>query len=278
MRTVLNIFIVLFLFLISCNSTENSSIAYVFKGEVISVADFKIRYNLWLRQNGLNDSGDLRKSFLFNELSEKLLYENGIKEGVENIPEVRMEIEAFRKKTIVKYTKKRIKQEIYSIDDEAVRTFYSENKDSFIRDKLYRLYAVRVDSKKKSEEILEQLRNGANIRMISARYSTDETLSRDNGDWGLYSEDVMDDLWKKDIVAGLPGEIFGPYHDADNYYTIIEIAGFAYKRHLSFNLAYPLIIEHLINAQGSEKWDKYRDIMIKEYGAKINTENLNWEQ
>jgi len=268
---------VLFLFFISCNSTENSNIVYVFKGEVTSVSDFKIRYNLWLRQNGLNDSGDLRKSFLFNELSEKMLYENGIKEGVENIPEVRMKIEAFRKKTIIEFTKKRTRQEIYSIDDEAVRKFYSENKDQFMRDKLYRLYSVRLDSKKDADEILNQLRNGANIRMISARYSTDETLSRNNGEWDLFSEDVMDELWKKDIVSGLPGEIFGPYHDADNYYTIIEIAGFAYKRHLSFNLAYPLIIEHLINTQGSEKWDQYRDIMIKEYGAKINTENLNWE-
>jgi len=277
LKTVLNFFIVLFLFFISCNSTENSNIVYVFKGEVTSVSDFKIRYNLWLRQNGLNDSGDLRKSFLFNELSEKMLYENGIKEGVENIPEVRMKIEAFRKKTIIEFTKKRTRQEIYSIDDEAVRKFYSENKDQFMRDKLYRLYSVRLDSKKDADEILNQLRNGANIRMISARYSTDETLSRNNGEWDLFSEDVMDELWKKDIVSGLPGEIFGPYHDADNYYTIIEIAGFAYKRHLSFNLAYPLIIEHLINTQGSEKWDQYRNIMIKEYGAKINTENLNWE-
>lgn len=271
------IFAVAFFLQNGCSSTDDSSIVYVFKGEVISVSDFKVRYNLWLRQSGLNDSKELRKSFLFNELSEKLLYENGIKEGVENIPEVRMKIEAFRKKTIIEFAKKRIKQEIYSIDDEAVRRFYSENKDMFMRDKLFRLYAVRVTGKKNAEEILEQLRNGANIRIISARYTNDEILARNNGDWGLFSEDVMDELWKKDIVAGLPGEIFGPYHDADNYYTIIEIAGFAYKRHLSFNLAYPLIIEHLINAQGSEKWDGYRDIMIKEYGAKINTENLNWE-
>lgn len=277
MKRFLMIFAVAFFLQNGCNSTDDSSIIYVFKGEVTSVSDFKVRYNLWLRQSGLNDSGELRKSFLFNELSEKLLYENGIKEGVENIPEVRMKIEAFRKKTIIEFAKKRIKQEIYSIDDEAVRKFYSENKEMFLRDKLYRLYAVRVTGKKNAEEILEQLRNGANIRIISARYTNDEILARNNGDWGLFSEDVMDELWKKDIVAGLPGEIFGPYHDADNYYTIIEIAGFAYKRHLSFNLAYPLIIEHLINAQGSEKWDGYRDIMIKEYGAKINTENLNWE-
>lgn len=260
-----------------CSSTDDSSIVYVFKGEVTSVSDFKVRYSLWLRQSGLNDSKDLRKSFLFNELSEKLLYENGIKEGVENIPEVRMKIEAFRKKTIIEFAKKRIKQDIYSIDDEAVRKFYSEHKEMFMRDKLYRLYAVRLTGKKNAEEILEQLRNGANIRIISARYTDDETLARNNGDWGLFSEDIMDELWKKDVVAGLPGEIFGPYHDSDNYYTIIEIAGFAYKRHLSFNLAYSLIIEHLINAQGSEKWDGYRDIMIKEYGTKINTENLNWE-
>lgn len=277
MSSIFKLLLICVLLFISCSRTQNSDIVYVFKGEVISVSDFKNRYNLWLRQNSINDSADLRKNFLFNELSEKLLYENGIKEGVDNIPEVRMKIEEFRKKTIIEYTKKSVKKEIYSIDDEAVRTYYSENKDKFMRDKLFRLYAVRVNSKKTADEILAQLRNGANIRMISARYTTDQNLSRNNGDLGLFSEDVMDEQWKKDIISGLPGEIFGPYHDADDYYTIIEIAGFAYKRHLSFNLAYSLIIEHLINAQGSEKWDKYRDIMIREYGAKIYTEKLNWE-
>lgn len=261
----------------SCQTFKDDGIIYVFKGEVVSVADFKLKYNLWLRQNLLSDSLEMRKNYLFNELSNRLLYEMGMKEGVDNIPEIRAKIENFKKKTITEYMQTKTKKEIYSIDDETVRKYYFDHKDDFLRDKLYRLYAVRVNSKKKADKIVKQLREGSDIRMLAARFSDDKNLSKNNGDWGLFSPDIMDEPWKKDVMTSLPGEILGPYLDSKNFYTIIEIAGFAYKRHLTFNLAYPLIIEKLISQFSSKKWDAYRDTMITEYGAKINVKNLNWE-
>ena len=263
--------------LFSCGKLKEDSVIYVFKGDVVSVSDFKLKYNLWLRQNNMSDSEEMRKNYLFRELSEKFLYEMGKSEGVEDIPEIRNKIDDFKRKTIVEYMSRRTKREVYAIDDEAVRQYYIENKDEFLRDKLYRLYAVRVSNKKKADEIAQQLRSGANIRILSASLSDDEILARNNGEWGLFSADVMGESWKNDVLASFPGEILGPYLDSENFYTIIEIAGFAYKRHLTFNLAYPLIVEEMIAKYGTEKWDEYRDRMMTEYGAKINVENLWWK-
>ena len=262
---------------VSCGKLKDDPVVYVFKGDVVSVSDFKLKYNLWLRQNNMPDSEETRKNYLFRELSEKFLYEMGKSEGVGDIPEIKKKIEDFKRKTIVEYMNMKTKREIYAIDDEIVRQYYIENKDKFLRDKLYRLYAVRVNSKKNADDIAQQLRNGASIRILSASLSDDEILARNNGDWGLFSADVMGEAWKDDVLASFPGEILGPYLDSENFYTIIEIAGFAYKRHLSFNLAYPLIVEELIAEYGSEKWDSYRDRMMTEYGAKINIENLRWK-
>ena len=262
------------IFMISCGKLKDDSVVYVFKGDVVSVSDFKLKYNLWLRQNNMSDSEEMRKNYLFRELSEKFLYEMGKSEGVEDIPEIRNKIDDFKRKTIIEYMNRRTKHEVYAIDDEAVRQYYIENKDKFLRDKLYRLYAVRVSNKKKADDIAQQLRNGTNIRILSASLSDDEILARNNGEWGLFSPDVMGESWKDDVLASFPGEILGPYLDSENFYTIIEIAGFAYKRHLTFNLAYPLIVEELIAKYGTEKWDEYRDRMMTEYGAKINVENL----
>jgi len=264
-------------FVISCGKLKDDSVVYVFKGDVVSVSDFKLKYNLWLRQNNMSDSEEMRKNYLFRELSEKFLYEMGKSEGVEDIPEIRNKIDDFKRKTIIEYMNRRTKHEVYAIDDETVRQYYIENKDKFLRDKLYRLYAVRVSNKKKADDIAQQLRNGANIRILSASLSDDEILARNNGEWGLFSPDVMGESWKDDVLASFPGEILGPYLDSENFYTIIEIAGFAYKRHLTFNLAYPLIVEELIAKYGTEKWDEYRDRMMTEYGAKINVENLWWK-
>ena len=264
-------------FVISCGKLKDDPVVYVFKGDVVSVSDFKLKYNLWLRQNNMSDSEEMRQNYLFRELSEKFLYEMGKSEGVEDIPEIRNKIDDFKRKTIVEYMSRRTKHEVYAIDDEAVRQYYIENKDKFLRDKLYRLYAVRVSNKKKADDIVQQLRNGTNIRILSASLSDDEILARNNGEWGLFSPDVMGESWKDDVLASFPGEILGPYLDSENFYTIIEIAGFAYKRHLTFNLAYPLIVEELIAKYGTEKWDEYRDRMMTEYGAKINVENLWWK-
>jgi len=264
-------------FVISCGKLKDDSVVYVFKGDVVLVSDFKLKYNLWLRQNNMSDSEEMRKNYLFRELSEKFLYEMGKSEGVEDIPEIRNKIDDFKRKTIVEYMSRRTKHEVYAIDDGAVRQYYIENKDKFLRDKLYRLYAVRVSNKKKADDIAQQLRSGANIRILSASLSDDEILARNNGEWGLFSPDVMGESWKDDVLASFPGEILGPYLDSENFYTIIEIAGFAYKRHLTFNLAYPLIVEELIAKYGTEKWDEYRDRMMTEYGAKINVENLWWK-
>ena len=262
---------------VSCGEHKGDSVVYVFKGDVVSASDFKLKYNLWLRQNNLFDSYEMRRNYLFKELSEKLLYEMGKSEGVENIPEINNKIEDFRRKIIVDYMNKKTKHEIYAIDDEAVKQYYIEHRHQFLREKLYRLHAVRVTNKKNADEIAQQLRNGGNIKIFSTRYSNDEMLSRNNGDWGLFSPDVMEESLKDDVMAGLPGEILGPYLDSENFYTIIEVVGFAYKRHLSFNLAYPLIVEELIAKYGTEKWEGYRDKMMSEYGAKINFENLRWE-
>ena len=262
---------------LSCGRNNDSNIMYVFKGEVVSVSDFKGKYTLWLRRNGLDDSKEMRENYLMRELSDKLLYEAGMKEGVENIPEIANKITDFKRKNVIDYMRRKTKKELFSIDDETVKKYYLKHKDEFHRDKLHRLYAIRTYSKKSATAILEQLRSGASIRMLSARFSDDDTLSRNNGDWGLFSEDVMDELWKKDVLSSLPGEILGPYLDSDNFYTIIEVAGYAYKRHLSFLRAYPLIIEKLVNSQDKEKWNSYQNTMISEYGAKINLNNLDWE-
>lgn len=261
----------------SCGKFKEDPVVYVFKGDVVSLSDFKLKYNLWLRQNNMADSEEMRKNYLFRELSEKFLYEMGKSEGVGEIPEIKNKIEDFKRKTIVEYMSKKTKREVYAIDDESVRRYYMENKDEFLRDKLYRLYAVRVTNRKNAEDIAQQLRSGGNIRILSSTLSNDEVLARNNGEWGLFSPDVMDESWKNDVLASFPGEILGPYLDSGNFYTIIEIAGFAYKRHLSFNLAYPMIVEDLIAKYGTEKWDGYRDRMMTEYGAKINVENLRWE-
>ena len=126
--------VILMFLSVSCGKLKDDSVVYVFKGDVVSVSDFKLKYNLWLRQNNMPDSEETRKNYLFRELSEKFLYEMGKSEGVGDIPEIKKKIEDFKRKTIVEYMNMKTKREIYAIDDEIVRQYYIENKDKFLRD------------------------------------------------------------------------------------------------------------------------------------------------
>lgn len=262
---------------IACNKAEDKNILFVLKGDVTTVAEFKNDYYNWTQTSGLSDDGEMRMSYLYSRLSDEILYDKGIKEGVEYLPQIADNIKQYKRELIIKTMKARVNSEIYSLDDEITKKYYVENKSRFMRDKLYRLTAVRVKKKDKADEVMSLLKKGESVRVLSARYSDDKQLANNDGDWGLFSQDIMDESWKKAVVDGTLGSILGPFRDSEGYFTIMEISGFAYKRELSYNRAYPLIVKNIIGSKGKNKWVDYQNTMFRNYGVKINLDNLNWK-
>jgi hypothetical protein len=276
----MNRFVLVFftVMLMACNREEDRNIMYLFKGEVTTVTEFRREYETWLAASGRADGPEQRRNYLDTRVIEEILYSKGTLEGIEYLPDIKEKVAAYKRQLIVDKTRELIDREIYPFDEEYIKKHYAEHKDQYVRDKLYRLYAIRVKNKERAFEIYGTLaKQGESIRLLSARYSDDKRLANMNGDWGLFSEDVMDDSWKTAVPQKRVGDLVGPVRDGENYWTIIELAGFAYKRELSFERAYPLIVRELVRQSGDDKWRQYREKLLREYGVKVNENNLQWE-
>ncbi len=259
-------------------STDSEEAVFVFKGEHVKVPEFKSSYLTWLNSEGYGDSQKMRESFLFTWVIDEIMYDKGVQEGIEYLPDIAKKIEEYKKELIIKTMKKKIEEEVFSMSDEKIKNYYMEHKKDFLREKLYRLSAVRVKTKKKADKVMEMLKNGDfRIGILSARYSDDKNLASNNGDYGLFSDDIMDSVWRDSVINGDIGDALGPFRDSEGYYTILEISGFAYKRELSFKRAYHLIVKQMMESQDKEKWSEYRKKLIRNYGVKINLDKLNWE-
>ncbi len=266
------------LFFSACRQVEKNEPVFILKGEKVTVDQFKTRYTKWIHEKGYGDSSDMRKRFLYSWVTDEIMYNRGKMEGVEYLPEISEKVEKYKKSLIIESMKKRAWQNIYSLSEERIKKYYMENKNEFVRDKLFRIYALRVKDSRTAVKLQRMLEKGeGRIDMLSTRFSDDRQLANNNGDWGLFSSDVMDPAWKEEVLNARLGDILGPFRDAEGYHTLLEVSGFAYRRPLSFKRAYHLIVQKLIQQKGEERWNKYTTNLIHHFGAMINIEKLNWE-
>ncbi len=270
-------FLSLFLLLSCSNSKRDSSVIVSIKNNKIYEKTFKNNYYQWLSKKGLKDSKKLRKIFLYNFITNELLYDLGKKEGVEYLPDIIAKVKKYKKKLIIEKMQKKVHSEVYGISDKKIKEFYLKNRNMFFRDKFYRFYAIRIKSKKKMNKILRLLKeNPDKIQSLSTRFSDDKFLAENNGDFGLFSEDIMDKSWKKAALKAKLGDIIGPFLDSEGYYTILELSGFAYRREIGFRRAYPLIVDKIIS-ENEKKGEIFRSKLFKQYGISIDLKKLNWE-
>jgi len=201
----------------ACDRTEDRNIMYLFKGEVVTVTEFRHAYEEWLAAADRADSPEQRQNYLENRVIEEIFYHKGKLEGIEYLPDIKEKVEAYTRQLIVDKTRERIDRDLYPFGEESIKKYYAEHRDQFVRDKLYRLYAIRTKKKERAFEAYELLvKQGSSIRLLSARYSDDKRLVNMNGDWGLFSDDVMDDSWKTAVLQKRVGDLIGPVRDSEN--------------------------------------------------------------
>ncbi len=278
-RTLLTAILVAAAGTIACDRTiEDPNILYLIKGEVVTVTEFRRNYEEWLSLSGRSDSPGMRRAYLASRIEDEVLYQKGKMEGVEYLPEIKEKIAEYRRQLIIKRMREMVDLSLHSPSEETVRRYYVEHRAEFVRDKMYRLYAVRTKDKDRAYEVYRKMtEEGFSVRLLAAQYSDDKRLADMNGDWGLFSEDTMDEAWKESVLPRKIGDIVGPVRDSEQYWTVIEIAGYAYRREIPFERAYPLIVRALTEKEGEEKQRAYRQRLLREYGVRINEQNLFWK-
>lgn len=271
--------LIMALFFVACgNSAGEEHLLYTDRGMVTTVEEFRTEYREWLTMTRLSDSLDIRKKFLYETLLDRALYSRGTHESVELLPTIREQVKEFKKRLILKHMREKLRKEVFSFTEESEWKYYENHPDEFVRKKLFRLFALRLHSEKLAKRLAKKVRSGGDIRFLANRYSDDRILELSNGDWGLFSTDVMDPLWRDSVSDGSLGEIFGPLKDSDGYWVVIQILGYAYKRKLSFERVRPIILKKMMTQDDYKAWDERLHELLTKSGIRVNEQYLNWER
>ncbi len=226
--------------------------------KTVSVAGFEKRFNIALRalaaQQGapldeatLAQFASLRPNFLDQFATQEVLLQQAQERGVEvSKADVDAELEAARASaggnfqqalTVAGYqneaelrsyireslTLQRVVEQIRSnitVDDNAVRTFYDNNKDQFGQSEQVCAQHILVADKAKADELYQQLQNGGDFAELAAANSIDPGSKDSGGDLGCLSRGQTVPEFEAAAFGAEVGTITEPVQSQFGYHII----------------------------------------------------------
>ena len=226
--------------------------------KTVSVAGFEKRFNIALRalaaQQGapldeatLAQFASLRPNFLDQFATQEVLLQQAQARGVEvSKADVDAELEAARASagdnfqqalTVAGYqneaelrsyireslTLQRMVEQIRSnitVDDNAVRTFYDNNKDQFGQSEQVCAQHILVADKAKADELYQQLQNGGDFAELAAANSIDPGSKDNGGDLGCLSKGQTVPEFEAAAFGAEVGAITEPVQSQFGYHII----------------------------------------------------------
>ncbi len=115
------------------------------------------------------------------------------------------------------------------VDDEKVRQYFEDHRGEFVAEQERRVRHILIpvegdddQARQQAEQLIEQLRQGADFAALAKEHSKDPGSAADGGDLGWVNRGVMVKPFEDAVFAARPGEITGPVKTEFGYH-IIEV-------------------------------------------------------
>jgi len=195
-----------------------------FKGGSWNIADFLEEFKTippmyQPRVKDLDDVDALVKNILTGLLLEKKARQIGLHNDPKVVEKLRLEedsalLQTFRQKGMLQDT---------TVTDGEIIAYYNENVDRFSTFEQAHVLEIQLDSEEEAQEVLRQLRAGADFAKLAEEKSTRAWAAKKGGDLGWLDKR----RYPKVSGAALEmevGELGGPVQDA-NKYSVIKVLG-----------------------------------------------------
>lgn len=105
--------------------------------------------------------------------------------------------------------------------DEEISRYYQQNLKNYVaQPEKVHLSHLLVSSRKQADQILEQIKEGADFTELARQYSTDKTSKDSGGDVGFKTKDELDKAYAKAAFSLKLGEVSQAVKAKDGYYII----------------------------------------------------------
>ena len=200
----------------------------------------------------------------------KFLSGEGFRKGLQNIPDVKEDINIWKDDYLAKMLKNTFRDSIH-VTDEDVKNYYKNNKEF----EKVNILEILNDNLEVIETVFKELKAGKDFRELASEYTQRSWTKNREGEFGYFSINSFGEIGK--AAAGLKlNQIYGPIK-TDSGYSVIKLIGRkidSTKSDADFNAEKDQIKDELLTKEFNKKFFNYVAKLAGKYKFSINEKNL----
>jgi peptidyl-prolyl cis-trans isomerase C len=200
----------------------------------------------------------------------KFLTEEGFKQGFQNLPDVKEDINIWRDDYLAKMLKNTFRDSV-NVSDEELKNYYEESKEF----EQVNILEILNSNLEVIETVFNELKAGENFRDLAREYTQRTWTKNKGGEFGYFPVTAFGEIGK--IAAKLKlNQVYGPVK-TDSGYSVIKLIGRKFdktKTPENFDSVKTQLRYSLLGKKFDEKFFKYIAKLSEKYKYSINEKAL----
>ena len=149
------------------------------------------------------------------DIEKELLFREGKNRGYDDLPEVKKEVETWRKHYLFQALKAQYSDSVQVSEDEVYRYYQRNHKPEWIPMQV-NIIEILTDSLEIVQKIFNDLNDGKDFKEICNRYNKREWTKKSNGEYGLFPVTENGEIGRIASTMNI-GDIYGPLELKEGY-------------------------------------------------------------
>lgn len=206
-----------------------------------------------------DETDKLKRIAIDSLINQKLLDLEVSRKNYEQDKDFKYSLSITRDAILNKLFRNRIIASAARLDDEEIKKYYEDNKESFKESDQIRINTIQIKEKEKADRIIDELKRGADFDVVAADVSG-MPVGSTTGNTGWLSADILPPVIKERLNEMNIGGVYGPFN-IDGEFLIIKLLGREDGKLKSFETVKNGIVEQL----SKKKYDQ----LLSDYLAKL---------
>ncbi|MDD4202800.1 MAG: peptidylprolyl isomerase [Candidatus Omnitrophica bacterium] len=161
-----------------------------------------------------------KEKFLNDVISDSLLYQEAMRQGIDKQPDIKELFEQAKKKILIAKLLQETVDSTNVVDEDQMRAFYDANLDTFKTPEIVRASHIMVKTEPEARKTLGELKQGASFTDLARERSIDPSGKR-GGDLGFFKKGQIEPDFEKACFSLNTGELSGVVKTKYGYHIIL---------------------------------------------------------
>jgi len=190
-------------------------------GAILTAGEFSERLQAALSRRGVTANEKLKENIINSWIDRKLVDDEALSRHYEREPDLNRMIRRYEDQLIKKTFCQKVIIPQITLSEETLKDYYLRHQESFLKPAKLRLRQITVKSITNAQDIVNQLRNGADFAWLAKRHSIDSAAPKGGAIGWLTRQELPEPL--KEIVDTLRIGDISPVAKMDSAYRIFRL-------------------------------------------------------